>query len=362
MILHTLSLCMIVKNEKKTLPRCLKSVFGIFDEIIIADTGSTDGTVKAAEQYTDKIFSFPWCDDFSAARNFAFSKAVCDYVMWLDADDVILPADRDKLLRLKNSLNGSQDVIMMPYHTAFDDNGNPSFSFYRERIFKRECGFRWQGRVHEAVVYGGNIVYSDAAVTHKSIKKQYSERNLNIYLKQEKLGEPFSPRDQFYFGRELYYHRHYALASAVLTEFLEQGGGWVENNIEACKFLAFCLKETKGKDAALRALFRSFLYGAPRAEICCEIGNIFMEKENFETAAFWFERALASDPPEHSGAFVDRSAYGFVPALQLAVCYDRLGNIEKANRYNEIAGSFRPNSKEYLYNKTYFQSVRRNEN
>lgn len=115
MILHTLSLCMIVKNEKKTLPRCLKSVFGIFDEIIIADTGSTDGTVKAAEQYTDKIFSFPWCDDFSAARNFAFSKAVCDYVMWLDADDVILPADRDKLLRLKNSLNGSQDVIMMPY-------------------------------------------------------------------------------------------------------------------------------------------------------------------------------------------------------------------------------------------------------
>ena len=353
---------MIVKNEEKTLARCLESVKGFFDEIVIIDTGSTDETENIAAKYTDKILSFEWCDDFSAARNYSFSKASCDYVMWLDADDVILESDLDKLKQLKKNLSGKEDVIMLPYNTSFDKNSKPLFSFYRERILKRSRDFKWHGRVHEAVEYEGIVVYYDAAVTHKSIKKHYSERNLNIYLKQEKLGEPFSARDKFYFGRELYYHSHYSLAASKLTEFLEEGRGWVENNIEACKFLAFCLKETKGKDAALRALFRSFLYGAPRAEICCEIGNIFMEKENFETAAFWFERALASDPPEHSGAFVDRSAYGFVPALQLAVCYDRLGNIEKANRYNEIAGSFRPNSKEYLYNKTYFQSVLRNEN
>lgn len=362
MILQTISLCMIVKNEEKTLPRCLESVRGVFDEIVVVDTGSTDGTVRAAEKYTGKLYDFAWCDDFSAARNFSFSKAGCDYVMWLDADDVLLPADRDKLIALKSSLDGSADVIMMPYNTAFEEDGRPSFAFYRERIFKRSRGFQWKGRVHEAVAYGGNVVYSDAAVTHKSVKTQYSERNLNIYLKQEKLGEPFSPRDKFYFGRELYYHRHYLLAATVLKEFLDEGRGWKENNIEACKILSFCLKETGAAADALKALFHSFLYDPPRAEICCEIGNIFILLDDFKTAAFWFERALNSIPPEESGAFIDRCAYGFIPAIQLAVCYDRLGDIKKAARYNETAGGFRPHSEEYLHNKKYFDSLLSNEN
>lgn len=357
MNLRTISLCMIVKNEEKTLPRCLESTAGLFDEIIIADTGSEDATIETAKKYTDKVYDFEWCDDFSAARNFAFSKAVCDYIMWLDADDVILKTDYEKFVSLKNSLDGSQDVIMIPYNTAFDENGSPSFSFCRERIFKRSRGFKWKGRVHEAVEYSGNVVFSDAAVTHKSVKTHYTERNLNIYLKQEKLGEPFSPRDKFYFGRELYYHRHYSLAAAVLDEFLNENKGWVENDIEACRVLSYCLKETKGDNAALSALFRSFLYGPPRAEVCCEIGNIFFELNNFNTAVFWYEQALGSKPPEQSGAFVDYSAYGFIPAIQLAVCYDRLGNPEKAAYFNETAGKYRPNSEEYLHNKKYFDSV-----
>lgn len=355
--MQSISLCMIVRNEEKTLPRCLESVKGLFDEIIITDTGSTDGTVKEAEKYTDKIFNFEWCDDFSAARNYSFSKATCDYVMWLDADDVLLESDLDKLKDLKNGLSGNEDVIMLPYNTAFDKNLKPLFSFYRERIFKRIKDFKWHGRVHEAVEYGGNVIYSDAAVTHKSVKKQYSERNLNIYLKQEKLGEPFSPRDKFYFGRELYYHSHYSLAAAKITEFLEEGRGWVENNIEACKILSYCLRKIKGDREALDALFRSFNYSKPRAEICCEIGKIFLEQGKFSTSAYWYSLALSSKPDTHSGAFVDYSSYSFIPAIQLAVCYDRLGNIEKARYYNELAGTFRPNSEEYLYNKKYFDSL-----
>lgn len=352
--MQTVSLCMIAKNEEKTLPRCLESVKGVFDEIIIVDTGSTDGTVKEAEKYTDKIFLFEWCDDFSAARNYSFSKASSDYVMWLDADDVILSNDLVKLQKLKSSLSGSEDVIMLPYNTSFDKNLKPLFSFYRERILKRSRGFLWQGRVHEAVEYSGNVIYSDAAVTHKSIKTCYSERNLNIYLKQEKLGEPFSPRDKFYFGRELYYHSHYSLAAAKISEFLDEGRGWVENNIEACKILSYCLRKTKGDKEALGALFRSFVYAAPRAEICCEIGKIFLEQGSYAVSAYWYLLALSSKPDTQSGAFVDYSSYSFVPAIQLTVCYDRLGDIDKAKYYNELAGSFRPDSEEYLYNKKIF--------
>lgn len=86
----SVSLCMIVKNEEDVLERCLKSVAGLVDEIIIVDTGSTDRTREIATHFTNQIFDFPWQDDFSAAQNEAFSHASMDYCMWLDADDVFL--------------------------------------------------------------------------------------------------------------------------------------------------------------------------------------------------------------------------------------------------------------------------------
>ena len=70
----TISLCMIVKNEEEVLERCLNSLKGLMDEIIIVDTSSTDSTKEIAARYTDKIYDFSWCDDFAAARNFSFSK------------------------------------------------------------------------------------------------------------------------------------------------------------------------------------------------------------------------------------------------------------------------------------------------
>ena len=97
----TISLCMIVKNEEEVIGRCLECVKDIVDEIIIVDTGSTDSTKEIVSKYTDMVYDFEWIDDFSAARNFSFSKASKDYTMWLDADDIILEADREKLLKIK---------------------------------------------------------------------------------------------------------------------------------------------------------------------------------------------------------------------------------------------------------------------
>ncbi len=85
----TISLCMIVKNEEGVLGRCLDSVKGVADEIIIADTGSSDATKETAARYTEQIFDVEWTDDFSAARNASFARASMDYCMWLDADDVM---------------------------------------------------------------------------------------------------------------------------------------------------------------------------------------------------------------------------------------------------------------------------------
>ena len=135
------SLCMIVRNEEKVLGRCLSSVKDLVDEIIIADTGSEDSTKKIARSMGAKVYDFVWNDNFSDARNFSFSKAECEYQFWLDADDVIENVNREKFLRIKENL--SADVVMLPYHTAFDENGKPVFTFRRERILRRDMGFRW---------------------------------------------------------------------------------------------------------------------------------------------------------------------------------------------------------------------------
>ena len=85
----SLSLCMIVKNEEAVLERILKPVSQVMDAILIADTGSSDRTKEIAEQYTSLVYDFPWCDDFSAPRNFLLEKVRTDYWMWMDADDVL---------------------------------------------------------------------------------------------------------------------------------------------------------------------------------------------------------------------------------------------------------------------------------
>lgn len=355
----TLSLCIIVKNEEAVLARCLESIKDAVDEIIIADTGSTDKTKDIARKYTDLVYDFKWINDFSAARNFSFSKAHCDFIMWLDADDVITYENRLKLIDLKNNLN-NEDVVMLKYNTAFDENANPTFSYYRERIIRRSTPHIWKGRVHEAIECTGKIIYSDIAVNHHSVKTEYSTRNLDIYEQQISEGEPMKPRDMFYYGRELYYHRKFDKAIKILSEFLEKGNGWIENNIEACKILSFCYAETNHTENALKALFSSFAYDAPRAEICCQIGNQFMKTEKYEIAAFWFRLALNTPKQEEKGAFVDLDSYGYIPCLQLCVCCDKLKLYSMAEEYNLKAGEYRPDSKAYLNNLKYFKTLHKN--
>ena len=177
------SLCMIVKNEEKSLPECLQSVKNIFDEIVIVDTGSSDRTKIVAHAFTDKIYDFPWCDDFSAARNFSFSKATGDYIAWLDADDRLDEANRAAFAALKQTLSFETDVVMMKYAAAFHADGSPAFYYYRERLVKRMAHFTWQGFVHEVIVPKGSILYSDICVFHKPHPngKPHSDRNLKLY-------------------------------------------------------------------------------------------------------------------------------------------------------------------------------------
>lgn len=353
----TLSLCMIVRNEFGVLSRCLASISPVVDEIIIVDTGSTDNTKEIASSFGAKVYDFVWCDDFSAARNFALSKATMDYWMWMDADDVLPESQISAFLELKQQLSFEIDIVMMKYETAFDEQGNPLFSFYRERILKRARNDRWEGPVHEVITPSGNIIYRPISIQHKKPPMPYTKRNLNIYEKWIQEGHSLDARHEFYYARELYYHQRYEEAIQRFENFLTKTDGWYVNQLEACRFLSLCYQKQNDETKAVQSLFRSFAYDIPGAEIFCDLGAWFFRHKKFRQAIFWYLQALQSPKEETDGKFVLNECYGYLPCIWLCVCYDRLGEYKTAALYNERAGSYKPYGKEYQKNKTYFETV-----
>lgn len=350
----TISLCMIVKNEEAVLGRCLEHGKSFADEIIIVDTGSTDRTKEIGERYGGKVYDFPWREDFSAARNEAFSKATMDYCMWLDADDVVTEENQEKILKLKRELSPDTDMVMMKYAVAQDEKGNSTFSYYRERMVRNGKGFLWEGRIHEAITPRGKVVYSDIVITHQKLAEGDPGRNLRIYETMLAEGEKLSGRSLFYYGRELMAHGQYEKARRALEEFLGQEG-WAENQIEACLNLAQCYKAENRREEGIKALCQSFSYGMPKGEICFEIGQYYQEKGQWELAAFWYETILRLPVSEEKGGFVRWDYYGYLPEINLCVCYDRMGNREKAYKYHKKARARRPEAREVLWNERYFE-------
>jgi len=109
----TLGVIMIVKNEEQALPGILSDVKEIADELMIVDTGSEDGTIEIAKSFDAKIETFPWQNDFAAARNHSIECATCDYLLWLDADDRIDEKDQKSLSLLKTRLSPGRDRAYM---------------------------------------------------------------------------------------------------------------------------------------------------------------------------------------------------------------------------------------------------------
>lgn len=352
----SVSLCMIVRDEELTLARCLDSVKEVVDEIVIVDTGSVDATRQIAEAYTNKVYDFPWQDDFALARNFSLDRGTKDFLLWLDADDVLPEESVEGFKNLKETLEADTDMVMMPYQVAFDERGNCTFSYWRERLIRRDSGLRFQGKVHEAIVPNGKILHMDIPVKHCKIKKGESDRNLRIYEKMEKEKEYFEPRALYYYGRELLQHGKLEKAGQILEEFLSRPDGWIENKIDGTRQLAEAKRKAGDTQGEIKALLQSLEYDVPRGETCCCLGKFFLERNKYEQAYYWYKQALKAKRAEQEGAFIQEECYGYLPSIMLCVCCDRMGKRKEAEEWNELAGYYNPDSEAYQQNRIYFQN------
>lgn len=352
-----ISLCMIVRDEEAVLDRCLSSVEGLVEEIILVDTGSQDGTKDIARRYTDRVYDFFWIDDFSAARNAAFSYATGDYVMWLDGDDVMEETQREAFSALRKRMEEEKpDVVMLPYQVGFDEKGRVTFSYYRERIVKNHAGFRWVGPVHEVMVPRGKILYDPCSIQHRKEKPAATGRNLDILEKALARGEKLDERATYYYGRELAANGRLSEATEVFQRVLK-GEGWAENKIDACRQMAYCYKELGQESKAMGALVHSFVYDLPRGESCCDLGHCLLEQGRLEEAIYWYQRAYTAVKREEKGGFVFHDAYGYIPAIQLCVCYCHQENWRKAWDWNRRAGEHKPGDKAVEQNRAYLLHI-----
>lgn len=352
---------MIVKNEQDTLDNCLGSIADLVDEIIIVDTGSTDDTIVLANKYTDNIYIFEWIDDFSAARNYSFERATKDYVMWLDADDIITDGNRTIFNELKSTLDGNIKQVAAKYDVSFNDIGQATLSYYRERIMLRCQNYKWIGAIHETIPFDKDIIYSDFAVKHNKIHPTEKGRNLRIFEKLITDNIILDTRQIFYYARELYYNGRYEEAITLFEQTIANESAWVENRISACIDLYKCYKALNQDDHAINSLLYSFKFATPKAEICCALANDLLNRNKLSESIFWYSVAINDKPDIKSGGFVNKEYYQYIPSIGLCIAYDRLGDHYTAEHYNNIADSYKPCDKSVELNKQYFHNLKLND-
>lgn len=322
----SISLCMIVKNEEAVLKRCLDSIADLMDEIIIVDTGSTDRTKKIAADYTSKIYDYRWANDFSAARNFSFSKATMEYIYAADADELLDEENHMRFLRLKQALLPEIEIVQMKYINCSEFNTVlNSQKEYRPKLFRRLRTFTWIDPIHETVRLQPVIFDSDVEILHKP-QSLHSKRDFSIFIKAFEHDGQFSPKIRSMYARELLKTgdtKDFLNAKPVFEAILENDTT-DDARKEASCILAHIYRLEGNKNEFFKLTMKDMLT-TPCSEICYELGTYFLAERDYAEAVLWFYNAAYE-----TASILDVHTGGDLPLLGLTECYELLIADEKA--------------------------------
>lgn len=191
-----ISQCMIVKDEEDNIRKALSWGKGIVCEQIVVDTGSRDRTVEIAAAMGARVYHFAWTDDFAAAKNYAISKAGGEWIAFLDADEVFVPGDEKKLLKILGQLESTRAEGVTTAWMQLDEDGKVSAAGTQIRIFRNRVNLGYRRRIHEQLGWmdGTPMRIADAtgelSILHSGYRgavwedKKVNGRNLNLILKE----------------------------------------------------------------------------------------------------------------------------------------------------------------------------------
>lgn len=185
-----ISLCMIVKNEEEMLAQCLESVSAIVDEIIVVDTGSEDRTVEIARRFGARVYHHPWEANFSLHRNQSIDYATGDWILIMDADEVLLQEDHDKLRRATRIPD--MNVVSISVHNKHLRTGEITSFLPSVRLWRRKLGGRYEGIVHNELRLPASepVLRADVRLIHFGYglewdkMKEKIKRSKTLLLKQ----------------------------------------------------------------------------------------------------------------------------------------------------------------------------------
>lgn len=347
----TISACLIVKNEEKVLERCLKSLQGLYDELIIVDTGSTDNTKEIARKYTDLVYDYTWIDDFSAARNYSFSKATMDYIYVADADEVIDMDNYNKFLTLKKHLMKEIEIVQMHYTNQLEFNATYNYNVeLRPKLYKRLREFSWIDPIHESVRLEPVIYDSDIEIMHLPLSN-HGPRDFNIFQKVLKRGEGLSKKLRAMYARELYIvgtNEDFLTAKPYFCSLLGEVSGEESENLSQEEnqikevlemneiryiqcILARCARIENDMNSFLKNSLKHFASNEACSELCFEVGEYFFENKDYKEATIWYYNAAFETKSE-----LNIHYQGDYPLERLAECYGQLGNQEEYDNYMEL--------------------------
>jgi tetratricopeptide (TPR) repeat protein len=288
------SLCMIVRNEEENLAACLDPVAHLFDEMVIVDTGSTDASREIARRYTPRVYDFPWCDDFSAARNESLRHASGDWIFWLDADDRIRPPHVERLRRVIEQLDDRPRVMIMDTVLLHSQPQDEPEHVSHARLFRRHSQLHWRGRVHEQLwpdfgTLGYECVFTDVQIEHLGyVDPALSIRKLRRKLRLLRMDYAVNPNDPstlFHLGMSLICTRQFEEAQTILCQLTASEIGssdysrWAYNGL--CR-----LSLSIGKlQEALRFASRGLLNCPSDAPLLFSRANAYFALEDYNAAA-----------------------------------------------------------------------------
>lgn len=209
----TVSLCMIVKDEEETVLSCLNSIKHLMDEMVVVDTGSVDRTIELALSAGARVVNCPWEGNFSTARNFALDQANSDWILVLDADEVLEPVDTEEFYRLLAVPNVDGYYLHLKSYLG---TGRELTRDQVVRLFRNRPEHRFSGPIHEQVTAsilkagkGRGLAVAPLTINHygyleaRLLKKNKSERNMSI-LTKELERSPYNPFLLYCLGMEHY--------------------------------------------------------------------------------------------------------------------------------------------------------------
>jgi tetratricopeptide (TPR) repeat protein len=333
---------MIVRNEEINLPGCLGAIDGLFNEIVIVDTGSTDRTREVAQEFGARLFDFVWVDDFAAAQNAALARAKGDYAFWLDADDVIDPPERARLEQvIANLPPGEQTAYVVKCACDPEPNGNGGNTVVDHiRLFPVREDVRWSYRVHEQILPALRranvpVQWTDVVVRHtgyvdRSLRLKKLNRDSKI-MREELAERPDDPFVLFNLGAIAIEQQDWPQAIGYLRHSLAGSAPTDSITRKLCALIARAHQMLREPDQALAACAAGLAFDPDDAELRFREAIVRRQTGDNEGAERCWRRILTLRRPDQFSS-VDQGIDGPLTRRNLAALAKERGDHGEATR------------------------------